>query len=242
MSSAPLRLSVIIPVHNEAELLEGRVARVLSLLDELEPRAELLLVENGSSDDTGARCERLASRDPRVRVVRLPRADYGAALLEGLELARGRWAICDEIDLGDGAFYRAALELLAAGGADLVVGSKRLEPAADQRPWSRRVATRAYGAMLLLLLGYRGSDTHGAKAMDIEALRPVLSRCATGRDVFASELVVRAHRMGKKVEELPLRVRELRPPARPLIQRVPGAVWDALYLAVVLGRSGGRSP
>ncbi len=84
------RVSVVIPIHNEAALLERAIA---DLFRELEHRSivlyELLLVENGSTDGTLAVLERLARGLPVVRLLRSETASYGYALAAGMRAATG---------------------------------------------------------------------------------------------------------------------------------------------------------
>ena len=72
--------------------------------------------------------------------------------------------ICEEIDLCDADFHRRALGLLEHGDADMVVGSKAMKGASDERPLFRRAATRVINGMLRVALDFRGTDTHGLKA------------------------------------------------------------------------------
>ena len=139
--------------------------------------------------------------------------------------------ICDEIDLCDLSFYDRALPLLQSGAAELAVGSKRAPGAEDRRPRHRRLATWAHNTLLRLLLGFRGTDTHGPKAMLRERLAPVAGRCLVDRDVFASELVIRAEREGMRVGESPLTLCERRPPSVGLWRRVPSVLAGVARLA-----------
>ncbi len=75
--------------------------------------------------------------------------------------------------------------------------------------------------LLRVVCHYPGTDTHGLKAFRREALLETARRCGLDRDVFASEFVIRAHREGKKVVEIPFAVREKRPPSINLAKRVP---------------------
>ena len=68
----------------------------------------------------------------------------------------------------------------------------------DQRPLIRRVATRVHNGLLRLVLDFKGTDTHGLKAFERERLLPVVNACVVDRDVFASELVIRAWRSGTR--------------------------------------------
>ena len=91
----PIQLSVLLPAYNEAERLRVNLFEVLKTLDEASTEAdahpfELILVDDGSSDDTAGIARGVAQRDARVRVVSYkPNAGKGAALRRGFEVARG---------------------------------------------------------------------------------------------------------------------------------------------------------
>ncbi|MBK6514802.1 MAG: glycosyltransferase family 2 protein [Polyangiaceae bacterium] len=221
--SAP-RLSFVIPIHDEEPILTAAVLELRENAAALGVSYEIVLAENGSTDKTLRVADKLSARFPEVRYFSLPEPNYGAALREGIERARGELVICEEIDLCDADFHERALELLEGGGAELVIGSKLLEGAEDVRPRTRHAASLLYSAMLRVTLGFQGTDTHGLKAMRKEALLPIVRACLVDKDVFASELVLRAQRAGLRVLEIPVRVLEKRVPSINLVSRVPGVV------------------
>ena len=112
--------------------------------------------------------------------------------------------ICEEIDLCNVDFHLEALKLLD-GGADLVIGSKLIAGAEDERPWARHAASLFYTGLLRTLLGFRGTDTHGLKAFVRARLIEHVDACVVEKDVFASEFVIRAYRAGLDVREIPTR-------------------------------------
>jgi glycosyltransferase involved in cell wall biosynthesis len=232
-------LSVVIPIYNEAEILERSVTE---LFDELEATGidfEIVLAENGSRDDTVAIATRLAERYAgRLRWFSYPEPNYGGALREGIFRARGRFVICEEIDLCDVDFHVRALELLRRDEADLVIGSKAMAGSHDKRPLPRRVATKAYNKLLRVSLGFSGTDTHGLKAMRRATLAPVVARCIVDYDVFASELVIRAEREGLRVLEIPVEIEEKRAPSINLARRVPRVLGNLgrLMISIHLGK------
>ncbi len=230
--------SVVIPVYNEAAILGSATRELLENLKTYFPdqHYELLLVENGSSDATPTLVDELAQTFPEVRALHCPHPDYGAALKLGIRSARGRFVLGDEIDLGDMAFYTKALHLLQEGLAQLVIGSKVLKGSGDRRPLVRRLATKGVNLLLRVVLGFRGSDTHGLKAFHRETLIPIVESCVIGKDLFASELVIRAQRGGVDLLEIPISLQEKRPPAINLFRRVPGVLSGLLTLYRVLGR------
>ena len=109
--------------------------------------------------------------------------------------------ICDEIDLCDVDFYRRALALLESGEAEMVVGSKVMKGANDDRPLFRHVATLVLNGMLRVAVGFRGTDTHGLKAFRRDALVETAEHCVVDKDLFASEVRGARRREGKKVVE-----------------------------------------
>ncbi len=226
--SAP-EISVVIPVYNEAGIVRDATGELRRKLDALGWDYEIVLAENGSRDGTQDALREIAEADPRVRWFHEERPDYGRALKRGILEARGRVVICDEIDLCDVGFYQRALPLIAEG-ADLVVGSKAMRGADDGRPWIRRTATRTITVLLRLTTGFRGTDTHGLKAFVRARLEPVVRACTVERDLFASELVIRAQRTGRDVREIPIALREKRPPSVQLLRRVPRVLKALLQL------------
>jgi glycosyltransferase involved in cell wall biosynthesis len=240
MNDGRPEVSVVIPVYNEALILEESVTALWAALRERGWAFEIILAENGSRDETPRIGEDLGRRYPEVSMFRHPEPNYGGALRQGILRASGRFVICEEIDLCDAEFHGHAIELLRAGGVDMVVGSKAMRGADDTRPLGRRVATRVYNGMLRVTVGFRGTDTHGLKAFVRETVVPVVQACVVEHDVFASELVVRAHRRGLRVLEIPVHVREKRAPSVRLLNRVPKVIRHVARLMVAIhGRGDG---
>ncbi len=233
MPRAPL-LSVVIPVYDEEAIVASSAGELVRGLEERGLDYELIFAENGSRDATPRILESLASANPRVRWFHSERPNYGFALQRGILEARGELVVCDEIDLGDFSFYDAALKILREGRVDLVVGSKAARGAHDGRPWVRRAATRVHNGLLRLLLGFQGTDTHGLKAFRRERLVPVVQACVVDRDVFASELVIRAWRAGFQVLELRVDLQEKRQPSVHLFRRVPNVLKNVAKLVWVI--------
>ncbi len=234
MAGGPPELTVVIPVYNEERILASACRELMAALDARAWDYEILLTENGSRDRTVAILEELSGLHPRLRHLHSPEPNYGLALRRGILDARGRFVVADEIDLCDPDFYDRALPVLARGEADMVVGSKRAVGSVDGRPAFRRIATWVHNTVLRFALGFRGTDTHGVKAFRRDAIAPVASRCVVDRDVFASELVLRAGLEGKRVVEIPIELHEKRAPSIGLLRRVPNVLRQVARLFWVL--------
>lgn len=219
-----VEISIVIPIYNEEPLLHAAAVDLRERLAPLGFRYEVILAENGSRDGTVAVARALSERFPEFSTFSVGEPNYGQALRLGILRARGEIVICDEIDLCDADFHREAVEILRRGEADFVIGSKLLSGSRDERPLTRHVASQIYNGLLRALLGFRGTDTHGLKAFRRELIEPVVRACTVDRDVFASELVIRADRAGVRMREIPVRVMEKRPPSVDLTRRVPAVL------------------
>ena len=228
--------SSVIPIYNEEKILESSINDLhLSLTNGFpEQDWEIILVENGSSDKTFEISEKLSKKYDNVRVFHIDTPDYGKALKTGFLESKGKFVIGDEIDLGNMDFYRLSVAILENSDVDMVIGSKALTGAVDQRPIVRRFATKTINSILKFMFGIKGTDTHGLKAFKRDSMIDIIKECQTGRELFASEFVIRSERDGKNILEIPIRLREKRPPAIKLFKRVPTVISGLIELKKVL--------
>ncbi|MDP9036788.1 MAG: glycosyltransferase [Myxococcota bacterium] len=234
-ANADPHISIVIPVYNEQAILHAAVVDLRERLKPLGWSYEIILAENGSKDRTIEIGHELAAKysdpaDGQVKLISMGEPNYGKALKQGILLARGNIVLCDEIDLCDTDFHRRAVEIIETGEADLVVGSKLAVGSADERPLIRHAASIAYSTLLKVMLGFRGTDTHGLKAFRRAALLDTVRSCLIEKDVFASEFVIRADRGGVIIKEIPVQIIEKRPPSINLFKRVPNVLKSVVKL------------
>lgn len=234
-ASLPICVSVVIPVYNEEGIIVEAIEELVSSLESFGRSYEVIIAENGSRDRTVELSQELSSRFPHVTSFSAGEPNYGLALKQGLLRARGEYAICDEIDLCDPRFYEAAFELFDQNeGIDFIVGSKRAPGSRDRRPLFRRFATGVLNGMLRIAVGFKGTDTHGLKALRLSTVTPIIKNCVVDKDMFASELVVRVHRSKLKWREIPIDLQEKRPPSVHLLRRVPNVLKNILRLIMII--------
>jgi glycosyltransferase involved in cell wall biosynthesis len=230
-------LTVVLPAHNEAGMLEDSVREVATGLRERGQSFEIVVVENGSTDDTAAIANRLAGEFPELRALSLPEADYGRALRAGLLAAVGDVVVNFDVDFCDLGFLDRAVPLVEApDGPAVVVGSKRSAGSDDTRNWQRRLVTNVFSSLLRYGFGLTVSDTHGVKAMRREAVAPLARHCRFGQDLFDTELILRAERSGLRSAEVPVEVIEKRPARSSIGARIPRTVKGLVALRVTLWR------
>ncbi len=219
VSDTPPTLSVVIPVHNEADYLPGALADLFDELADVPAPVTVLIVENGSTDGTAEVVGASIPRYPGLGLLTLPTPDYGAAMREGFLATDGTWAVNFDIDYFSGDFLRSVLEI--GTDADIVLASKRTEGADDQRGVMRRFATWTFNQILRFVLSSGVSDTHGMKAIRREVVDAVVPQVISTQDLFDTELVVRAEHAGYRIAEVPAVVEEKRETKSSLAKRVP---------------------
>ena len=234
MNEKQTRVTIVIPIYNEEAILQAAVVDLLDRLGQFDWTYDVVLAENGSSDRTVAVAGELIERFEQVSVFCSGEPNYGKALRRGILEASGEFVFCDEIDLCDTDFYRRAMEILQSDAADFVVGSKLVPGARDQRPLLRHAGSLVINGILRVVLGFRGTDTHGLKAFRRSRLLEVARSCVVDKDLFASEFVIRAERAGIRIREIPVNILEKRPPSINLFRRVPNVLINLARLAVAI--------
>ena len=212
-------ISIVIPVHNEADFMPTAMERLFAELGTVDAAFEVIVAENGSTDGTGELAEQIASTEPRLRVLRLPDPNYGAAMRAGFVESTSDWVVNFDIDYFSADFLRAALAL--ADEADIVLASKRAKGADDRRSLFRRLGTLGFNLLLRLLFRSKVSDTHGMKMVRGVLARDLTPSVISDLDLFDTELVIRAERAGARIREVPARVEELREARSSFLSRVP---------------------
>jgi dolichyl-phosphate beta-glucosyltransferase len=199
-------LSLVIPCHNEARRLVPVAHAALAHLSQWSGGSELILVDDGSTDDTWERMERIRRNSPdRVRTVRLrENAGKGAAVRAGFAIARGQtWGYAD----ADGSAAWSGLGRLAQALAEPgVAASVGERPTGDTiaHPM-RRLLGACFRAAVAVLADAGVDDTQcGFKLFRASAVRPLLSRLTIDRYAFDVELLHLLRRRGHAVVGVPV--------------------------------------
>ncbi len=149
-------LSVVMPAYNEADNIADAVAEVRRDVFGAVPDAEMVIVNDGSRDETGEIVARLAGEDPRIRLVSQANAGHGAALRNGMEEAEGRMLLLLDSDRQIALDRFPAHWALLENGADAVLGIR----ATRHDPKHRLVLSRWMHRMLRTVFGEAPRDTN----------------------------------------------------------------------------------
>jgi polyisoprenyl-phosphate glycosyltransferase len=167
-----MKLSIVLPVRDEAPVIPELIPRLTRVLDELDDSWEMILVDDGSKDSSWALLEAAADRDERVRAIRFTR-NFGhqIALSAGLHLASGDAVITMDSDLQHPPELIPGLLAKAAEGYDVVyaVGSS-----SDSSGWFKRTSARLFywvlGRLTALDLPQAGGDFRFMSRPVVDAL------------------------------------------------------------------------
>ena len=201
-------LSVVLPVYDEALVLEPTFATLIPFLEEIGESFEVMCVDDGSNDDSLAILRRLADADPRIRVDALPQnRGKGAAVRKGMLLAEGERVLFMDADLSTP--LEEVRRFLGALDSDyeVVIGNRRAPGSQITRhqPWIRETLGKGFTILTRLLLAPGVHDfTCGFKAFQRHAAQEIFRRSTLDGWAFDAELVVIAQELGFKLAQVPV--------------------------------------
>jgi glycosyltransferase involved in cell wall biosynthesis len=226
MSSQSL-VDLVLPVYNEAHVLRQAVEQLAAAMAGRQDfRWRIVVVNNGSSDDTESIGRQLAARLPYVQMMHLDIKGRGRALRETWTHTEAEFSIYMDVDLStDLAAVPQVVELLRQG-ADLVTGSRLHPQAKITRCLGREILSRGYNALVRLLLRTRTFDDAqcGFKGIRVRTVRPLLSLVKSQQWFFDTELLVLAEYAGLCVRSLPIVWVE----DQDSRVNIPAAIWEDL--------------
>lgn len=232
-----MEYSIVVPAHNEALNLELFVTSFIENLPQHNVLTEIVLVENGSTDDTLQACYRLQQSFPgQIRVLSIARPSYGEAIKQGILQSRGTHLSILECDCLNADFVSDSIQLFQTQKARFIVASKRHPESIDKRPLKRRLLTALYNYFLLRAFGYPGTDTHGLKSIEASFAKQLCELAITSDEIFQTEIVLLAWRFGVEIHERPIRIRETRRASVAIFKRVPRVLNTLRELKRSLGR------
>jgi dolichyl-phosphate beta-glucosyltransferase len=205
-------LSYVLPVHNDEKTLATNVARVAEHLRHYQG-SEILLVENGSKDESWRECQKLegVQDDVPVRAFREANAGIGYAYARGLaELERlhgadaSRWAVLTASDLPWGfSDLDSAKSLLASGRRPVIIGSKAHPDSVAFRGWKRHGMSFAFRVLRRMIAGMRTGDSQGSFFIRLDVGVPLAHRIVSRDFFYTTELVYFAEALPDGVVEVP---------------------------------------
>ncbi len=203
------RLSVVIPAYNEELRLGPTIEKVVQYLTAQAYPAELIVVDDGSSDRTAELARELLDGAPIPHEVLVNEHNRGKgySVKRGMTHSTGELALFSDADLSTPIEHTADLMAAIGAGADIAIGS-RVAPGADievHQPFLREMAGRMFSVVQRGILGSGIKDTQcGFKMFTREAVELVFPHQRLERWAFDAELIFIALRLGLRVVEVPV--------------------------------------
>ena len=200
--------SIIIPAYNESARLGATLDRVLRHVSEQHWDAEVIVVNDGSRDDTAEMVFARARSHPALRLVENPgNRGKGYSVRHGMLKAQGEIRLFTDADLSSPIEEANKLFSAIEAGADVAIGSRWLQPdtQAQRQSVLRQFYGRTFNLILRLLLGLRFKDTQcGFKAFSRSSAQKLFSMQTIEGWGFDAELLFLADRSALNVKEVPV--------------------------------------
>jgi len=205
-------LSIVIPAYNEAVRLAKTLRTVVDYLRTDWPNSELILVDDGSADDTAALAQKTFKESGTLRTSVISyksNLGKGRAVRLGLLAARGTVALFSDADLSTPITETPKLvDPIFNNECDVTFGSRALDRSliGVHQPWRREQGGRIFNLAVRLATGLPFWDTQcGFKAFNMAVCRPLVEAATVDRFGFDVELLYLTHRAGLRLREIPVR-------------------------------------
>jgi len=198
----------VIPAYNEGRRLGGTLEKVLAYVDRQKWPAEIIVVNDGSRDNTAEIAREFAQKNPILRLVENPgNRGKGYAVRNGMLNATGEVLLFSDADLSSPIEEAPKLFAAIGAGADVAIGSRWLkaELQTERQPGYRQLFGRIFNLLLRAILGLKFKDTQcGFKAFTRRAALEIFPRQKIERWGFDPEILFIAQKHGFKIAEVPV--------------------------------------
>jgi glycosyltransferase involved in cell wall biosynthesis len=200
--------SIVIPAFNEGTRLGPTLEKVLGYVHAQKWDAEIIVVNDGSRDDTADIVRSFAAKDPTLRLVDNPgNRGKGYSVRNGMLNARAQIVLFSDADLSSPIEEAPKLFQALDAGADIAIGSRwlRAETQTQRQPLHRQLFGRIFNLMLRVTLGLKFKDTQcGFKAFKHPAVQKIFPLQKIERWGFDPEILFLARKFEFKVQEVPV--------------------------------------
>lgn len=200
--------SIVIPAYNERARIIATLESVVSVVRAQGWQAEVIVVNDGSSDETADLVRAFAAHNPEVLLMENPRnSGKGYSVRNGLLHAQGEVVMFTDADLSAPMEEAERLFAAIAGGADIAIGSRWLESSRQthRQPLYRQFFGRCFNALTRAVMRLPFADTQcGFKAFTRSAAQTVFQLQTIERWGFDPEILFIARKRGYRIQEVPV--------------------------------------
>jgi dolichyl-phosphate beta-glucosyltransferase len=203
-----LSYSIIIPAYNESQRIAASLNKIIAYTSEQKWMTEILVVNDGSRDNTSDIVREYAKSHPQVRLIENPgNRGKGYTVRHGMSQATGEILLFTDADLSSPIQESKKLFAAIQAGADVAIGSRWLqaELQTERQPLHRQLFGRIFNLLLRIILGLKYKDTQcGFKAFTRKAALALFPRQRIERWGFDPELLFLSQKYGLQIAEVPV--------------------------------------
>lgn len=207
-----LPFTAVIPAFNEADRIGNTLLETIAYLEKTSPESEIIVVNDGSTDDTGDVVRKVFAQSSfraAQLLENLPNRGKGAAVRKGLLSSTRPIAAFFDADLSTPIDeLPKIIDPLVTSEVDIAFGSRALnrQLIGNHQPWRREQAGRVFNLIVRLATGLPFWDTQcGFKAFQMRSCRPIIEKAKIDGFGFDVELLFLAQRAGLRLREIPVR-------------------------------------
>jgi len=201
------KLTVLMPAHDEGAGIYDNVRETLKVLEGGSRDYEIIVIDDGSSDNTFEEASRFAAENPCVKLIRnKTNLGKGGALREGFGASSGDRVVFIDADLDlHPSQLQVFFDYMRREDASVVIGSKRHPQSKLYYPLHRKIVSAVYFFLIKLMFRLPIHDTQtGLKLFEREVLEKVFPQMLVKKFAYDLEMLVLAHRHGYKIAEAPV--------------------------------------
>ena len=202
-----LTVDIVLPVFNEAHMLEQSVTKLHKYLaSNLPYKWRIVIADNGSTDGTAAIARRLAERHPEIRLLQLPEKGRGRALKQAWVSSKADILAYMDVDLSTNLdSFKPMIAPLIIGDAGLATGSRLMKQSRTTRGFKREFISRCYNRIIRTTMKTKFVDAQcGFKAIRRDVAQKLLPHVKDTAWFFDTELLIKAEYNGYKIHEEPV--------------------------------------
>jgi len=234
MKNIKEKISIIIPAYNEAGHIQATIEETMKTFNEFGCPWELIVIDDGSSDNTFEVLLELSRKYPQQLIVKKNPFNFGKgrAMKKALHYLSGDYVVFLDADLDLHPLQVQTLfDIMRLDNADIVIGSKLHPNSVVDYPLERRIISFIYYLVVKVLFGLPCHDTQtGIKLFKAEVLRKVFHRILVKKFAFDLEILVNANHLGYKIMEAPVVLRSQRRYGRIGFKVMFATFWDTLAI------------
>lgn len=227
------KVSVIIPAYNEGAVIKNNLLETMRTFDDFGCDYEIILIDDGSTDNTLSEALKVAETNPRVKVKRnLENYGKGRALKKSIRYASGDYIVFldADLDLHPGQ-VNTLFDIMRLDEADVVIGSKLHPNSQVEYPASRKFISFIYYLIIKILFGLPIHDTQtGLKLFKAEVLKKILPKIIVKKFALDLEILANAHHFGYRIAEAPIVLTQRRGYPRIGLKAMWQTGWDTLAI------------